>query len=966
VAITQKIFSSRANNVNSANYVGERGHLFYAQSTQTGVSPSIRYSDGVTPGGLPIVAESPLPANANGILYDDGFGNLSWIGIGAFQGPPGQNGIASLSLGTGLTGNINNNVLSLSATGIEGVNGTTNQINVVPGLGGTVTLSTPQNLNTTASVTFKNITVTGNLNVSGTATIATNASVEGKMLYLATSATNSSQIDGGGIQLGTSTFAQTLLYSQSNNWWSTSDDVGFNTNLLFASTASISGQLNANGPVNLNTQYLTVDYPNSPLQIDDNINSYAQVITQNHFTGTNASTDFVATNDIGNDTSHYIDMGINSSVYSTSSWTVNGANDGYLYVNGGSVAIGTDTPGKNITMFVGGTTASNIISVATASQIVYNVSLVPGTDVTYDLGSEQSRWRTLYVGTGSVFIQDATLGTNAEITVNNGVFQINGAPQAILPVVALNTLTSTGSAVSLNIGNVGDTGGIQLHRTLTFVNGTSQITAWNATATVTWSQITGAPNVTGYTGSAGTDGYTGSAGTNGYTGSAGTNGTNGYTGSAGTNGYAGSVGLNGYTGSVGLQGYSGSAGVNGYTGSIGLQGYAGSTGVNGYTGSAGVNGYTGSAGTNGYTGSQGPQGPAGTSVNIKGSVATASTATLSAIDPSPTIGDGYIAQDTGHLWVYTGAGPIDGFVDVGNVTGPAGAQGPTGYTGSRGTTGYNGSTGATGYSGSIGSAGYNGSVGSIGYTGSIGGLGYTGSIGSIGYAGSASTVAGPQGTIGYAGSIGPIGYTGSQGIIGYVGSVGYTGSVGAQGPQGVTGFTGSFGTAGYTGSFGASGYTGSASTVSGPQGPIGFTGYTGSVPTSYVSSITAGYDISVSTSTGAVTVNNLFQSSTSTSVSGLTVSFTGSSFISWAPSAGGAETITLSNFTAGRRVKLFLTPHGAPDTFTVTSLPPAQSFNGTNSFKLVGGAGAPTAMLVEFFCTTNAIGGVYMYVTGGQ
>ena len=54
---TQKVFSSRANGVDAGTYIGEAGRLFYAQTTSTGLAPSLRYSDGVTPGGLSLTGE---------------------------------------------------------------------------------------------------------------------------------------------------------------------------------------------------------------------------------------------------------------------------------------------------------------------------------------------------------------------------------------------------------------------------------------------------------------------------------------------------------------------------------------------------------------------------------------------------------------------------------------------------------------------------------------------------------------------------------------------------------------------------------------------------------------------------------------------------------------------------------------------------------------------------------------------
>ena len=49
----QKLFTSRANGTQGSTYVGERGHLFYDESTGL-----LRLSDGPTPGGLPVLIAS--------------------------------------------------------------------------------------------------------------------------------------------------------------------------------------------------------------------------------------------------------------------------------------------------------------------------------------------------------------------------------------------------------------------------------------------------------------------------------------------------------------------------------------------------------------------------------------------------------------------------------------------------------------------------------------------------------------------------------------------------------------------------------------------------------------------------------------------------------------------------------------------------------------------------------------------
>ena len=98
-----KIKAGQVPTVDATTYVGIEGTIFY---DSTGL---LRLSDGVTPGGIPISTGggggngytgsqgytgsagsggggvSGLPADANGVLYDDGFGNLSWVGIGHLQ-----------------------------------------------------------------------------------------------------------------------------------------------------------------------------------------------------------------------------------------------------------------------------------------------------------------------------------------------------------------------------------------------------------------------------------------------------------------------------------------------------------------------------------------------------------------------------------------------------------------------------------------------------------------------------------------------------------------------------------------------------------------------------------------------------------------------------------------------------------------------------------------------------------------
>jgi len=211
----------------------------------------------------------------------------------------------------------------------------------------------------------------------------------------------------------------------------------------------------------------------------------------------------------------------------------------------------------------------------------------------------------------------------------------------------------------------------------------------------------------------------------------------------------------------------------------------------GRAGATGASGVPGASGISGVSGASGATGPAGTSVKIVGHVATASE-----LDPSypNAISDGFITDDTGHLWVWSGTE----WIDVGNITGPSGS------TGSQGTEGASGATGTQGASG-VGATGYTGATGPAStIPGATGSIGVQGASGHTGATGADSTIPGATGTQGVQGATGQTGLTGATGQTGQTGASGATGTQGASG-VGATGLTGETGETGATGIQGASG-----------------------------------------------------------------------------------------------------------------------------------------------------------------
>jgi len=89
-----------------------------------------------------------------------------------------------------------------------------------------------------------------------------------------------------------------------------------------------------------------------------NINSFAQMYAQNYNSGSEASGDFVVyRNDAANDTAKFVDMGINSSNYSSASYPIFSAGSAYVFNDGGEMFIGSAT--DDLILFAGGVGTGN-------------------------------------------------------------------------------------------------------------------------------------------------------------------------------------------------------------------------------------------------------------------------------------------------------------------------------------------------------------------------------------------------------------------------------------------------------------------------------------------------------------------------------------------------------------------------------------------------------------------------------
>jgi len=198
----------------------------------------------------------------------------------------------------------------------------------------------------------------------------------------------------------------------------------------------------------------------NPLSVfTSEVDGYSQIQAQNQSTGTSASTDFVATADSGNDSTDYIDLGINGSNFSSNRWTISGGRDGYLYASGNNLTVGTDSSGTTVKIHTGGTlekhvvatfnaagtnstsTTTGALTVAGGIGVAGNIvshNLIPAENLKYDLGSTSSQWHSLYVGTGTIYIGGVALGVS-----QNNYITVDGNP--IITVSTSGTLTVQGN-----------------------------------------------------------------------------------------------------------------------------------------------------------------------------------------------------------------------------------------------------------------------------------------------------------------------------------------------------------------------------------------------------------------------------------------------------------------------------------------------------------------------------------------
>ncbi len=207
----------------------------------------------------------------------------------------------------------------------------------------------------------------------------------------------------------------------------------------------------------------------SVAQFGGDMDSYLQINLQNHSSGTSASSDYVATADIGDDSGYFIDFGINSSNYSNPDFSITGPLDGYLYADSANLTIGTATSGSMIKFHAGGTEDIDEVMRITADHYVGIGTTTPSHTLDVDGDGQFTGLLTLTTATTSELFWGAATGTSLTLT---GVAKFSANTTIGGQSVCLLDGTNCPSGTTPNLQTVTNTGNTTTNW-LQFAGGTS-------------------------------------------------------------------------------------------------------------------------------------------------------------------------------------------------------------------------------------------------------------------------------------------------------------------------------------------------------------------------------------------------------------------------------------------------------------------------------------------------------------
>lgn len=198
-----------------------------------------------------------------------------------------------------------------------------------------------------------------------------------------------------------------------------------------------------------------------------NANLFTQIYCMNQNNGSDASADFVAYNDLTTDGyTHFTDMGINSSAYTSASYPIFTPGSGYLFHDGDHLFIGTATSNKDVVIFTGGVDTLN------------EAMRILGTDQSVELVSDLTVGGALAVTGAASFGSTVLLDANPTLALQAATKQyVDNAVSSGLHIHE-QVYAETSAALSAVYTQGGTTD------TVTTITGTDTITFATATPSV--------------------------------------------------------------------------------------------------------------------------------------------------------------------------------------------------------------------------------------------------------------------------------------------------------------------------------------------------------------------------------------------------------------------------------------------------------------------------------------------------
>ena len=164
------------------------------------------------------------------------------------------------------------------------------------------------------------------------------------------------------------------------------------------------------------------------------IAGYAYMALQNTSSNATATTDIALYNDTAS-LGKYIDIGINSSAF-TGTGNFSLANAGYIYTNGGDLALGTYS--ANGIHFIVNNGASDAMTISSTGVVSLGTALAVGSGGT---GSTTLTANNVLLGNGTSALQVVAPGTSGNVLTSNGTTWVSSAPGASGATVTSTTST---------------------------------------------------------------------------------------------------------------------------------------------------------------------------------------------------------------------------------------------------------------------------------------------------------------------------------------------------------------------------------------------------------------------------------------------------------------------------------------------------------------------------------------------